>query len=305
MQEFNPELLKKLYIPLPSSHKGQNGKLLIVGGSHLFHASTLWALEVASRIVDMVFYASIPENNEIVRKSKELFRNGIVIPQEKIEDYIDEADAILIGPGMLRSLEFKIQSSKSNKELPEILKLENEGEQTYWLTKYLLNKYPEKKWVIDAGALQMLEPEWLLPLKDNVVITPHPGEFESLKFRIQNSEFKITIQNLKLADQVKRFAKEYNCVVLLKGEEDVVCSANECCKISGGNPGMTKGGTGDVLAGLVASLATKNDLYLSAICGSYINKKAGERLFEKVSYYFNSTDLVNEIPVVMKELLNS
>jgi NAD(P)H-hydrate repair Nnr-like enzyme with NAD(P)H-hydrate dehydratase domain len=46
------------------------------------------------------------------------------------------------------------------------------------LTKYLLGKYPHKKWVIDAGALQMMEPEWLLPLKGNVVLTPHPQEFE-------------------------------------------------------------------------------------------------------------------------------
>jgi len=63
--------LKKLYIPPPDSHKGQNGKLMIIGGSHLFHAASLWALEVASRIVDMVFYSSVPENNQIVKKTKE------------------------------------------------------------------------------------------------------------------------------------------------------------------------------------------------------------------------------------------
>ena len=66
---------------------------------------------------------------------------------------------------------------------------------------------------------------------------------------------------------------------------------------------MTKGGTGDVLAGLVASLACKNDLLLSAKVGSFLNKKAGEYLFEKMGYYFNSTDLVNEIPVVMKKYI--
>jgi NAD(P)H-hydrate epimerase len=50
-------------------------------------------------------------------------------------------------------------------------------------------------------------------------------------------------------------------------------------------------------------LAAKNDLFLSACAGSYINKKAGESLFKKVGYYFNSTDLVNEIPKVMKDLI--
>ena len=66
---------------------------------------------------------------------------------------------------------------------------------------------------------------------------------------------------------------------------------------------MTKGGTGDVLAGLVAALYCKNEAFLSACAGSYINKKAGENLFKRVGYYFNASDLADEIPRVMKELL--
>ena len=66
---------------------------------------------------------------------------------------------------------------------------------------------------------------------------------------------------------------------------------------------MTKGGTGDVLAGLIASLYCKNEAFLSATAGSFINKKAGESLFKRVGYYFNSSDLVNEIPAAMKKLL--
>src|SRR3989338_8337908 len=103
MKQFSPEILKKLYIPSPSSHKGQNGKLLIIGGSHLFHAASLWSLNVASRIVDMVYYSSVPENNEIVMLAKKEFRDGIVVPRERIEDYINEADCVMIGPGMVRS----------------------------------------------------------------------------------------------------------------------------------------------------------------------------------------------------------
>ena len=72
MNKINASDIKgKLYIPAEDSHKGQNGKLLIIGGSHLFHAASLWALKVASRIVDMVFYSSVPENNELVMKMKE------------------------------------------------------------------------------------------------------------------------------------------------------------------------------------------------------------------------------------------
>src|SRR5579863_9502121 len=98
---FDPNELKKLYTPPADSHKGQNGKLLIIGGSHLFHAASLWALTIASRIVDMVFYASVDENNQIVHELKKEFRNGIVVPRDEVESYIEESDAVLIGPGMV------------------------------------------------------------------------------------------------------------------------------------------------------------------------------------------------------------
>lgn len=306
MAAFNPELLKQLYVPPPGSHKGQNGKLMIIGGSHLFHAASLWALQIASRIVDMVFYSSVPENNLIVEELKKEFRNGIVVRRDDMESYIDEADAVLIGPGMMRS---EAKSSKFKvKSLEEINMLEDEGEQSYWLTKYLLEKYPQKKWVIDAGALQMMEPEWLLPLHGNAIITPHPIEFERV--------FKVTrdTRHETQSEDVSRIAchmsQKYNCIIVLKGKEDLVCGPFDsaqgeirCMRISGGNAGMTKGGTGDVLAGLIAALATKNDLWLAATAGCYLNKKAGDSLFENVGYYFNASDLADEIPKVMKQLL--
>lgn len=296
MQQFNPDELKKLYIPPSDSHKGHNGKLLVIGGSHLFHAASLWALQIASRIVDMVFYSSVPENNLIVEELKKEFRNGIIVRRDDIESYIDEADAVLIGPGMMRA-ENPVESRKSKVEsLEEINKLDDEGEQSYWLTKYLLEKYPSKKWIIDAGALQMIDPEWLLSLKGNVILTPHPLEFARV-FRIKNHESRIT------ENDVKEMAKKYNVTIVLKGEKDIVCSSEKCVDIAGGNAGMTKGGTGDVLAGLIAALATQNDLWLAATAGAYFNKKAGDALFEKVGYYFNASDLADEIPHVMKELV--
>src|SRR5687767_1377235 len=95
--------LQQLYKAPSNSHKGQNGKLMVIGGSHLFHAASLWSLKIASRIVDMVFYSSTPENNELVLEAKEEFRDGIIVPRSSIDDYIQEADCVLIGPGMMRS----------------------------------------------------------------------------------------------------------------------------------------------------------------------------------------------------------
>lgn len=301
MQKFDPITLKKLYIPPQDSHKGQNGKLLIIGGSQLFHAASIWALTIASKIVDMVFYSSVPENNKIVHELKKEFRNGIIVPRNDIESYIDESDCILIGPGMERT-DIKAQTLNTEpRTLKEINSLEDEGLQSYFLTKYLLFKYPRKKWVIDAGALQMIEPKWLKKLNGNVIVTPHP--LELTRVESHNNELNDAIRNKSLEERVQLFATIGNCVVLLKGKTDIVCSGKECVEITGGNAGMTKGGTGDVLAGLVAALACKNELFIAAAAGSYFNKQAGDALFNKVGYYFNASDLAMELPVVMKQSL--
>ncbi|MBI5619519.1 NAD(P)H-hydrate dehydratase [Candidatus Gottesmanbacteria bacterium] len=289
MKSVTVDDLKKLYVPARGSHKGQNGRLLIIGGSHLFHAASLWALTVASRIVDLVHYSSVPENNELVVKAKEEFRNGIVVSREHLDDYIEEDDCILIGPGMERDKE------------------------TETLTNSLLNKYPNKQWVIDAGALQMMDVSLIPP---HVILTPHHGEFERLWAQCQMLNAKCQIENGSIEDKVKLFAKAYQCIVLLKGEKDIICTGEGCdpsgakgshpsvCRvIEGGNAGMTKGGTGDVLAGLIAALACKNDPFLATIAGSFINKQAGDALYARVGPYFNATDLASEIPVVMKDLL--
>lgn len=275
MKKFTEADLKKLYIPSKDSHKGDNGKLLIIGGSHLFHGASLWSLKVASRIVDMVFYSSVPENLELTKKLKTDIYDFIAVPRDQIDNYIAEADAVLIGPGLPRD------DGKHPEE-----------ESTRKLSKQLLAKYGgEKRWVIDAGSLTDMDASWLKNLNGNVIVTPHEKEFEKL-FGILPSE-----------EVVKEKAEEYNCVILLKGATDMICSPAECIEVGEGNPGMTKGGTGDVLAGLVAALACKNDLFLAAAAGAFINKKAGESLYERVGPYFNASDLADEIPKVMKEFL--
>lgn len=273
MTEFDSSLLKNLYKPASDSHKGQNGKLLIVGGSQLFHAASLWALTVASRIVDMVFYSSIPANNKIVEQAKNEFRNGIIVPRSKVENYIEEADCVLIGPGLAR----KEGQEKGDDDTKE-------------LTERLFRSHPEKKWVVDGGSLQVIEPA-VLP--ESAIVTPHKGEFKKL-FGVEPTD-----------ENVEQMAKKFGIVILVKGEYDIVASPTDSVRILGGNPGMTKGGTGDVLAGLVAALYCKNDAFLSAAASSYINKKAGESLSQKMGIYFNASNLAAEIPIVMKDLLTT
>lgn len=321
MKKFDPHVLKDLYEPGENSHKGENGRLLVIGGSKLFHASIFWSADAASRFVDLVHFTSpANENNELVRyKLKQGFWSGIVVDWSEVEAYIQEDDCILIGPGMSR-----VKGAEDMDEIPDRLvrnshqtvEDDNSGmnsfpelsiagarDDTRTIVNMLLSKYPDKKWVVDGGALQEVD---VTLLNQHHIITPHQREFLGLvkrskdEFLISNIQFLSNFQNSndqieKLIEVVLYFSKTFsNVTVLLKGKVDIVCQADECVVVEGGNAGMTKGGTGDVLAGVVAALYTKNEVFLTAQAGSYLTKLAGDRLFEKVGYWFNAGDLVKE-----------
>jgi len=273
-EKFLNQAFKDLKIAKKDSHKGENGKLLIIGGSQLFHAASKWSLDIASKIVDMVFYSSVPSNNNLIKQwqkgeltqqlnqqAKANFWQGIVVDRQQIKPYFEEADCILLGPGMERSA------------------------YTTQLSNRLLQNWPEKKWVIDAGALQMINPDLL---NANCIITPHQQEMKILQQK--NSNF-----------DPNNYQASPTC--LLKGQIDqIFIRVNDelmTIKIEGGNAGMTKGGTGDVLAGLLAALYCKNQAATSSLIASYINKKAGDHLYQKVGPYFNSSDLVEAIPQLL------
>ncbi|EKE13958.1 MAG: hypothetical protein ACD_12C00731G0003 [uncultured bacterium] len=285
--------LSKLSLPKSNSHKGQNGRVLIIGGSSLFHSASLWAAEVASHFCDMVHYSSTEENQEIFLSLKKKFHNGIVVSKESLLDYVKEDDAILVGPGMLR----ENQKSKI-KNQSDILKIKNEAEYTSELTFYLINNFPNKQFVFDAGVLQMMDKEWLLKLKRPAIITPHQKEFEAL--------FGISIFNLPIEEKIKLVqttAKKYKIIILLKAIVDIISDGNEVYQVEGGNAGLTKGGTGDILAGLTTALSANNLALNSAIFASILLKKTGEKLFQSKGYWYNVSDIIEMIPEVLKKLI--
>lgn len=272
-------------LPALESHKGQNGKALVIGGSELFHAASKWSLDTVSRLVDMVFYVSVPSNNSLVQEAKGAFWNGLIITRPQLESYIQEADVVLIGPGMERSEFEPALAHLTPSQWAEMQLTEAEwNSDTEKITNMLLAKYPDKKWVIDAGALQMIHPELLT---DTCVLTPHHGELERLKSRTSWEDL--------MAKKV---------TLLVKGETDQVQQGPDSFEIKGGNPGMTKGGTGDVLAGLVAGLYATQSALAASVIGSYVNKKAGEILAEKVGPFFNASDLAAKVPEVLWQTIS-
>lgn len=276
--EIVKDFLTRLKTPESVSHKGQNGKLLIIGGSSLFHAASLWSAEVASHFVDMVHYSSTEENEKIFLEIKKNFRNGIVVPRSNIDDYALQDDVVLLGPGMMRE--------------------GAEGEYAGKLTRSMIGKFPDKKFVFDAGALQMLKKDWFAGLRTPPIITPHLREFENL--------FGITLADKNDGEKMKiveETARKFEVVILLKSITDFASDGTSSYEIVGGNAGLTKGGTGDVLAGLGASLFTKNNALDSVTSASILLKKTAEDLYDTSGYWYNVTDIIKRLPEVYTGLV--
>ena len=266
---FDKSLLIKLYQPNRNSSGEDNGQVTIIGGSKLFHGATLLSLKVASRIVDMVFFGT-PEKSvgQVAEQFKSKLFSFIWIPWEEIESYILKSDAILIGPGFM--------SFRSEKDRAVV-------EETKTITKRLLEKFPDKRWVIDSGSLQVMDTEWI---PAGAILTPNKKEYDYL-FGGQKPEV---------------VAKKHNCIIVVKGADAKVCSPDECVEIKNGNAGLTKGGTGDVLAGLTVALLAKNEAFLSATAASFITKAAADELYRKVGSNYNSDDLAEKIPETLHKL---
>ena len=278
-QVFDPGLLKKLFKPDHDSKGEDNGQVTIIGGSSLFHGAPLLSLKVASRLVDMVFFAT-PEKSVgmVAEQLKSKLLSFIWVPWEEAEDYIAKSDAVLIGPGFMRFRSERVPQGQREQGYDEAAKLSRD------LTERFLKKFPDKRWVIDAGSLQVMEASWI---PKGAILTPNSKEYkilfgESLPFKV---------------------AKKYNCVVVTKGANATVSSPEGSFEIRNGNPGLTTGGSGDTLAGTAVGLLAKNDSLLAAASAVYVTKAAADELYKKVGTNFNADDLADKVPEVLRKVL--
>lgn len=275
MRLFDPKELKKLKKPQDS----HNGQVTIVGGSDLFHGAPILALRIASRIVDMVYFSTPePSVGKVAENLKSQLGSFIWVPWDEVEAYIQKSDAILIGVGMKRWHKEE-NPPKEGEKVADFA-----GRQTHDITERFLKKFPRKQWVIDAGSLQVMDPEWI-PQK--AILTPN------------QKEFKLLFGDAK----PKNVAHEYNCVVVLKGPTTTVCSSSDCLEVSGGNQGLTKGGTGDVQAGLTVALAAQNEPLLAAAASAWTVKAAADELYGRAGTVYSADDLAEEIPKILGDYL--
>ena len=288
MEFVTEKIFRSLVLPKRDSHKGENGRLLIIAGSQKYHGSLLYALKAASRIVDLIDVLSTKENLQLVRKLK--FQTAEFIP-------VQESLLVRRGRGGHREFgnydPFFISPSRGEESQVDCV-LAGPGMGVSRQTRGLVEKIlkSKTKCVLDADALNVLDKKLLKLLHSNCLLTPHRGEFKRL--------FGIAA-NFAAA---KKSAMRYNCTILLKGKIDVIAGpSGEVIYNKTGNRGMTKGGTGDVLAGLTAAFFCKNNAFISATTAAYLNGRAGDELYRKLGPFYNAEDLVEQIPKTLSKLV--
>ncbi len=259
------------------SHKGQNGRALVIGGSKDYSgAPALAALAALGAGVDISVVAC-PKivSSEIRSFSPDIIVKSLpsdaILPSDvdNILKFAENVDSVIMGCGIGTEEGTKVAVNQI---------LEN----------------IEKPVLLDADALKLVDLD-LISTGLELVLTPHASEFKKVfgKAVPENLDDKIgLIRNLTLKNSF---------TVLLKGETDVI-SQNGLFKLNKtGNPGMTVGGTGDCLAGLVGGLmAQGHSGFDAAFLGAYINGGAGDHALDKFGYNFTATQLLGFIPQVMK-----
>ena len=272
--------LVKKFVPARklSSRKGDNGKVLVLGGSYIYHGAPALSSLAALRAGSDLVYTCVPKIN--VQSTRAVSPNLIVIPlvdskltrgavNKLLGQIPNDLDSATIGMGL------SIQD-------PEALKL---------LVKSLLDR--DVRLSLDATALV----NYILPLLSgkNVVVTPHAGEFKKMfgEAPPESKKARITM--------VEKFAKEHSVTILLKGPTDIISNGAKTYLNPTNTSGMTVGGTGDVLSGIIAGMLARNrDALESAVISAYFNGLAGKMTQKKLGHHMTATDLLDNLPHVMK-----
>ncbi|MDI3486507.1 MAG: ADP-dependent NAD(P)H-hydrate dehydratase / NAD(P)H-hydrate epimerase [Methanolobus sp.] len=258
------------------AHKGNSGRVLVIGGGAYYGAPALAAMAALRTGADIVTVA-VPEN--VADTVASFSPNLIVIPLESdrlnpsnipvLETLLETHDVAVIGPGLGRD-------SATLETVEQLLPL-------------------CRKAVVDADALFGLK----LPVKSEgkFILTPHSAEFS----RLSGSSVPKELDSKKAV--VGSFASDKAVTVILKGKIDVISDGSVTRLNRTGNAGMTVGGTGDVLTGITGALFAVNDAMDAALCAVFISGAAGDLAFQEKGNGLLATDIIDRITDVISGVL--
>ncbi len=267
------------------SHKGENGRLLIVGGgSRYVGAPGLAGLAALNAGVDLVTVAVPSRVADVVNSfSPDLITYGFsgsdlsseAVPE--LKGLVEDASAVLLGPGL--------GSKKVTREgVLELLDL-------------LIEDFSDLPVLLDADGLKIASNRKDLLGEGNFVLTPHSGEFEI---------FTGATLPENRADRVRTVveeAEEAGAPILLKGHIDICADSEGSYLLNDtGNPGMTVGGTGDVLGGIISAFLSRGaEPFNAATAGAFICGLAGDVCSEEKDYEFTASDVKEKIPIALSK----
>ena len=265
----------------PEGHKGTFGKVLCVCGSVGYTGAPIFAGRGAVRTGSGLVFLAVPESVWPVAavKSDEAMPFPVpeaegrlsLLAEEPIRCRAESCDAVLIGCGLGR------------------------GWQTDALVRKLLTI--EKPLVLDADGLNARSgrEELLQKRAAPTILTPHEGEFLRLGGGLSAGR----------EAAAAAFSEKYGVYLVLKGHRTVVAAPDGRLAVNGtGNSGMAKGGSGDVLAGMILSLLGQGCEAFAACCaGVWLHGRAGDlAAADKGERGMTPTDLLEQIPYAMKDL---
>lgn len=289
MNEYNnlcrdDEMRKLVPQRAEDANKGSCGRIFVVAGSRGMTGAAVLAAMGALRCGSGLVTVGTPESERHIVAGHLVEamtlgledRDGIIScrAMKKILEFAHKADAVVFGPGLGK-----------NGDISEIL-------------AELIRSY-QGVLVIDADGLNALSKncDMLKSASCKVIITPHPGEMCRLTKRavgdIQKNREVVALE----------FAQKYDITVVLKGKDTVIADSTGEVRINTtGNCGMATGGTGDVLAGVIASFAGQGlCAFDAAVLGAYIHGKAGDiARLQKGVHGMIAGDVVDMIPVAIK-----
>jgi hydroxyethylthiazole kinase-like uncharacterized protein yjeF len=268
-------------IPSPDSHKGMNGRVLVIGGGPYTGAPALAGFGAYRIKVDLVRIATPARSylpiagyspNFIVHEL-----SGDILTERdapKVMELIGHVDAVLIGPGL------------------------GNAEETLQAIRTIV-KGCEKPLVIDADGITAVARDRSVLEGKTGVITPHAGEFMTLSGEKLPADYELRREPaMELADAL-------GFTILLKGRIDIVADGRRCKLNRTGNAGMSVGGTGDVLAGEVAGLLSRGVApFNAARIAAYVNGAAGDLAYETLGFSLLATDVIDRVPLVLKQQLD-
>lgn len=269
-ESYRNKLIKrKIY-----GHKGNYGRAVLVAGSIGCLGAARLATESCIRSgAGLTTLITSSEGRKLLSGSLVEGMLATFEDNEKVKYLLSKADAVAFGPGI------------------------KEDEESMKLLEEIIIDSPSSI-IIDAGGINLLSKnkKCLCAVKDKVILTPHPGEMA----RLIGKDISYVEKNR--IECSRAFAKQYKCIVLLKGYNTVITDGKNAFINKTGNSKMASGGMGDTLTGIITALVAQGYSNMDAtLLGAYIHGLAAE-YSARDRYSIIARDLIESIPFVMGTL---